>query len=131
SEWQTAKLATTFSWLAILLACLALFGVSSYSIIQRSKEVSIRKVLGASMASIISLLSGGFLKLVLWSFIVAMPIGWYLIHRWLQNFTYHIEIQWWMFALAALLALGAAFLSVSVQSIRTAMVNPAEELKGE
>ena len=131
SEWQAAKLATTFSWLAILLACLALFGVSSYSIVQRSREVSIRKVLGASMTSIISLLSGSFLKLVVWSFLAAMPVGWYLMHQWLQNFTYHIEIQWWMFTLAALLALGAAFLSVSVQSIRTALVNPAEELKGE
>ncbi|MCB0597964.1 MAG: ABC transporter permease [Lewinellaceae bacterium] len=131
NEWQTARLVTTFSWLAILLACLALFGVSSYSIIQRSREVSIRKVLGASMTSLIGLLSGNFLKLVLWSLLAALPLGWYLMHQWLQNFTYHIEIKWWMFVLAAMLALGAAFLSVSVQSIRTAMVNPAEELKGE
>jgi len=131
NEWQTAKLVTTFSWLAILLACLALFGVSSYSIIQRSREVSIRKVMGASMGSIIGLLSGSFLKLVLWSLTAAIPAGWYLMHQWLQNFTYRIEIQWWMFALAALLALAAAFLSVSVQSIRTAMVNPVEALRGE
>ena len=83
------------------------------------------------MTSIISLLSGSFLKLVVWSFLAAMPVGWYLMHQWLQNFTYHVEIQWWMFALCRLARTGSRLPSVCAISVRTAMMNPAEELKGE
>ena len=129
SEKQTAQVVTTFSLLAIFLACLGLFGIATYMIMQRTKEIGIRKVLGASIGSVVFLLSKSFLKLVGIGLLLAIPISWYLMTNWLQDFTYRINIEWWMFALPGVLAIGIAFLTLSVQSFRIALANPTESLK--
>jgi putative ABC transport system permease protein len=120
-----------FAGLAIFIACLGLFGLASFSAQQRTKEIGVRKVLGASVGSIVSLLSGDFLKPVLIAILVASPMAWYAMNQWLQNFAYHIDIEWWMFALAGALAIGIALLTVSFQSIKAALVNPVKSLRSE
>ena len=105
--------------------------VPTYTIQQRRKEIGIRKVLGASVPAIIGLLSKDFLKLVLIAFVIATPLGWYFGNSWLQEFAYAIAIEWWMFALAGLLAVVITFLTVSYQSIRAALANPIHALKDE
>ena len=97
----------------------------------RTREIGIRKVLGASTAGIVALLSGDFLKLVLAGLALAIPLAWYFANRWLQEYPYRIDIDWWVFVLAGSLALGIAFLTVSFQSIRAALTNPAKSLKSE
>lgn len=117
--------------LAILIACMGLFGLASFAVAQRTKEIGIRKVLGASAAQIIFLLSNDFLKLILVANVIAWPVAWYAMARWLQNFAYRIEISWWVFALAGGLALVIALLTVSTQAIRAALANPVESLQYE
>ena len=116
---------------AILISCLGLFGLSIFSTMQRTKEIGIRKVLGASVSSIVALLSKDFLKLVLIAIVIASPIAYYAMNRWLQDFAYRIEIEWWVFALAGLLAVGIALITVSFQSVRAALMNPVKSLRSE
>lgn len=120
-----------FSGLAIFIACLGLLGLTAYTTVQRTKEIGVRKVLGASVPSIIILLSKDFLKLVLIAVVIASPLAWYAMSQWLNDFAYKIDIAWWMFAVAGLLAVGIALLTVSVQSIKAALMNPVKSLRSE
>lgn len=120
-----------FTTLAILIACLGLFGLAASTAEQRTKEIGIRKVLGASVAGIVGLLSKDFLKLVLIALVFAAPMAWYFMKNWLNGFAYRIDIPWWVFVLAGILAMGVAFLTVSFQSVRAAIANPVKSLKTE
>ncbi|QDK77951.1 FtsX-like permease family protein [Spirosoma sp. KCTC 42546] len=131
SEQRTAQVVFVFSALAILIACLGLFGLAAFTAEQRTKEIGVRKVLGASVFSIVGLLSKDFLKLVFVAILIASPLAWYGMNQWLQDFAYKIDIEWWMFALAGLLAVGVALLTVSFQSIKAALMNPVKSLKTE
>ena len=131
AEQRIGTITITFAVLAILIACLGLFGLAAFMAEQRTKEIGVRKVLGASIPSIISLLSKDFLKLVFIAILIASPIAWYAMRQWLQDFEYKIEIEWWMFALAGLMAVGIALLTVSFQSIKAALMNPVRSLRSE
>ncbi|HEX9955615.1 MAG TPA: FtsX-like permease family protein, partial [Fibrella sp.] len=130
-EARLSRLFTTAAGIAIFLACMGLFAIAVMRIEQRTKEIGVRKVLGASVGSIVSMLNQDFLKLVGIALIIATPIGWYAMNRWLQNFAYKIDIEWWVFALAGLLATGIALLTVSFQSIKAALMNPVKSLRSE
>ncbi|MDB5150808.1 MAG: hypothetical protein JWQ57_4828, partial [Mucilaginibacter sp.] len=123
------KLITSSAVIAILISCLGLLGLISLLTLQRTKEIGIRKVLGASVANITSLLSVDFLKLVLIAVLVASPIAWLMMSKYLRNFAYRIDIQWWVFVLAAFMALLIAFITVSFQAIKAAVANPVESLR--
>jgi putative ABC transport system permease protein len=131
SDKRVGQLFFTFAALAIIIACLGLFGLISLTVQQRVKEIGIRKVLGASVANIAALLSTDFLKLVILSMLIASPIAWYIMNKWLEDFAYHIQIPWWAFALAAIVALLIAFITVSYQSLKAAMANPVTSLRSE
>ena len=131
AEQRIGTIALTFACLAILIACLGLFGLTAFTAEQRTKEIGVRKVLGASVGSIVALLSKDFLKLVLIAIVIASPIAWYVMNRWLQDFAYKITIEWWVFALAGLLAVGIALLTVSFQSVKAALMNPVKSLRSE
>ncbi len=131
SEQRTGQLFNFFAGIAILISCLGLFGLVTFTAGQRTKEIGIRKVLGASVAGIVALLSNDFLKLVFIAIVIATPLAWYAMHRWLQDFAYKITIEWWVFALAGVLAVGIAFLTVSFQSIKAALMNPVNALKSD
>jgi putative ABC transport system permease protein len=131
SENIVGKLATIFACLAIFIACLGLFGLATFTAEQRRKEIGVRKVLGASIASIIALISTGFLKLVLIAILIASPITWYITDQWLQHFAYRIDVEWWVFAVAGLASTGIAIITISFQSIKAATVNPVKSLKSE
>ena len=131
AEIQTSRLVSTFAGLAVLLACLGLFGLASHAIMRRTKEIGIRKVLGAGTAGIVGLLSKDFLKLVMVAFVIGAPLAWYAMENWLSDFTYRVDMQWWVFALAGVAALIVAFLTVSVQSVRAAMADPVRALRAE
>ncbi len=127
----TGSLATIFGALAILISCLGLFGLSAFMAEQRTKEIGVRKVLGASVTSITALLSKEFLKLVCIAFIIAFPIGYWLMHNWLQDYAYRVNIEWWVFVVAAVIALTIAFATVSFQAIKAAIANPVKSLRTE
>ena len=131
SEQQYGQVFTVASGLAIFIACLGLFGLVAFTTEQRTKEIGVRKVLGASVTSIVTLLSKDFLKLVLIAIVIASPLAWYALTRWLQNFEYKITLEWWVFAGAGLLAVGIALLTVSYQSIKAALMNPVKSLRSE
>ncbi|HEV7347760.1 ABC transporter permease [Telluribacter sp.] len=131
SEERFEKLFLNFAILAIFISCLGLLGLASYSTLQRTKEIGVRKVMGASIGSIVGLLSKDFLKLVLISFVIASPIAWYFMSEWLQNFEYRTDIHWWIFLVAAVMAVTIAFATVSFQSIRAALMNPVKSLRSE
>jgi len=122
---------TSFSVLAILVACLGLFGLASFTAEQRTKEIGIRKVLGASVSNIVVLLTKEFSKWVLLANLIAWPIAYFAMLRWLQNFAYRTRIGVWMFFLAAFLALAIALVTVSYQAVRAALANPARSLRYE
>jgi putative ABC transport system permease protein len=130
-EVRLTKIFTTFSALAILIACLGLFGLVAFTTVQRTKEIGIRKVLGAPVSTIVLMLSKDFLKLVVIAFVIACPLAWYVMSRWLQDFAYRIELEWWVFALAGVLALVIALFTVSFQSIKAALANPVKSLRNE
>jgi putative ABC transport system permease protein len=130
-EQRVGRIAFTFAILAILIACLGLFGLATYMAEQRTKEIGIRKVLGASVQGLISLLSVDFLKLVLISFVFAAPAAWFFMNRWLQDFAYRINIAWWIFVVAGTLALIIALLTVSFQAVKAALANPVKSLRTE
>ncbi|HTQ66181.1 MAG TPA: ABC transporter permease [Puia sp.] len=131
SEMLISKLSRVFASLAIIISCLGLFGLAAYTAERRTKEIGIRKVLGASVAGIASLLSKDFLLLVLISCMVAFPIAWWTMHHWLQNYQYRIEINWWVFFAAAIVAIMIAILTISFQAIKAAIANPVKSLRTE
>ncbi|MDH5468265.1 MAG: ABC transporter permease, partial [Candidatus Aminicenantes bacterium] len=131
AEKKIGQLFTSFSVLAILVACLGLFGLASFTAEQRTKEIGIRKVLGASVSNIVVLLTREFSKWVLLANLIAWPVAYFAMHRWLQNFAYRISIGVWMFFLAASLALAIALVTVSYQAVKVALVNPAKSLRYE
>lgn len=130
-EQRTAALAGIFAGLTILISCLGLFGLATYMAENRIKEIGVRKVLGASVTGITTLLSKDFLKLVMISFLLASPVAWWLMHSWLKDYPYHINIQWTVFAFAALLSFIISVVTVSYQSIKAAIANPVKSLRSE
>ena len=131
AEARTSRIVSYFTLITILISCLGLFGLATFTAEQRTKEIGVRKVLGASVTSIVTLLSKDFLKLVLIAIVIASPIAWYAMNRWLQDFAYKINIEWWVFGLAGLLAVGIALLTVSFQSVKAALMNPVKSLRSE
>jgi len=131
SEQRIGTIFIAFTTLAIVIACLGLFGLAAYAAEQRTKEIGIRKVLGASIATIAGMLSLDFIKLVCISILIASPIAWYLMQKWLQDFAYRIGIAWWVFAIAGVAALFIAFITISFQSIKAAVANPVNSLRSE
>jgi putative ABC transport system permease protein len=131
SELKTGKVFNIFSGLAILLACIGLFGLAAFSAQQRIKEIGVRKVLGASVYGLIALLSKDFLKLVVISIIIATPLAWWAMNKWLQDFSYRVTIGWWVFVLAGFIALLIALLTVSSHAIKAALSNPVKSLRTE
>lgn len=131
NEKQTRKLFTIFSCLAIFIACLGLFGLVLFIADRKTKEIGIRKVLGASVSGIVTILNKSFIKLVLIANFIAWPAAWYAMNRWLQNFAYRIKLSWWMFVLAALISLMIALITVSSQTVKAALKNPVNSLRYE
>ena len=131
SEMLIGKLSRSFSILAILISCLGLFGLSAYTAERRIKEIGIRKVLGASVAGITGLLSKDFIQLVLIASLVAFPVAWLAMNKWLQSYAYRIQISWWVFALAGISALVIALVTISFQSVKAALMNPVKNLRTE
>lgn len=117
--------------LAILIACMGLFGLALHSAQQRTKEIGIRKVLGADAFRLIGLLTVDFLKLVIMALLVATPVAYFLMDKWLQGFVFHVPIQWWVFFITGALSVSIAFITVSFQSIRAARTNPVKSLRNE
>ncbi|GAB3314528.1 hypothetical protein GCM10027299_02740 [Larkinella ripae] len=131
SETRTGQVFGWFAALAILISGLGLFGLATFTAEQRTKEIGIRKLLGASVASVLGLLSRDFLKLVLVAILIASPVAYYGMNRWLQDFAYKITLDWWIFALAGVFAVGIAVVTVSYQSLKAALSNPVNSLKRE
>lgn len=130
-EQRTGKLGLSLAIIAILIACLGLFGLATYMAEQRTKEIGVRKVLGATISNVVVMLSKDFLKLVFISTIVAFPLAWWAMHKWLQDFAFRITIGWWIFIVAAAIALFIALLTVSSQAVRAALSNPVKSLRTE
>jgi putative ABC transport system permease protein len=131
SEQREGTIFTVFAFIAIFIACLGLFGLATFAISQRVKEIGIRKVLGASVGNVVTLVSKDFLKLVAISAIVAFPIAWYMMHNWLEDFAYRIDIAWWVFVSAGIIAAVVALVTISSQAIRAALANPVKSLRTE
>ena len=130
-EEHFAKTIGLFALLAIAISCFGILGLAIFSADQRTKEIGVRKVNGAKTYEIISMLNRGFSKWVAIAFVLACPIAWYVMHKWLENFAYKTELSWWIFALAGIIAMGIALLTVSFQSWRAATRNPVESLRYE
>ena len=130
-ESRMSRVFLLFATLSILSACLGLFGLAAFMAAQRTKEIGIRKVLGASVFSVVGLLSKEFIFLVGLALVIASPVAYYAMHKWLQNFAYRVEIHWWIFILAGVMALLVAFATVSFQSIRAALADPVKSLRNE
>jgi len=120
-----------FAGLSLVIACLGLFGLSTFIVQRKTKEIGIRKVLGANIPGIVGLLSKDFLRLVLISMVIATPLAWYFMNNWLQDFAYRIHIEWWVFVAAGIIAVFIALVTVSIQSIKAAIVNPVKSLRTE
>ena len=131
SELLIGKLANFFAFIAILISCLGLLGLIGFIVEQKTKEIGIRKVLGASVVSIVGMLSRDLIQLVLIAFLIAIPITWYFMQDWLGNFEYKVDIDWWVFALAGMAAVGVAFITMCLRSVRAATVNPVDALRSE
>jgi putative ABC transport system permease protein len=131
AEDRLASIFGIFTGITILLATMGLFGLAAFTIEQRTKEIGIRKILGASLSTIAALLSKDFLKLVLLSVIIASPLAWWAMHNWLQNFAYRITIPWWVFTIAGIVALFTAIITISYHAIKAALANPADSLRSE
>ena len=131
SEQVVSKLANIFAFLAIFISCLGLFGLATFTADQRTKEIGVRKVLGATVPHIVSLLTTNFLKPVAIAMFIAFPVAWYIMNHWLMDFAYKIDIEWWIFAIAGLLTIGIALMTVSYQSIKAAIANPVKSLRTE
>lgn len=131
SEQQMQTIFGIFTGLAIFISCLGLFGLATYTTEQRNKEIGIRKVLGSSANQIVALLSKDFLKLVSISIVIASPVAWFVVHKWLQDFAYQIPIPWWAFVSAGVLSVSIALLTVSYQAVKAALANPVKSLRTE
>lgn len=131
SEQRLGEMFAFFTLLSILIASMGLFGLAAFTATQRTKEIGIRKVLGASVQSIVAILSRSFLMMVLWGFVIATPIAWYAMSTWLNDFAYRIDLEWWIFAIPGFFALLIAGLTVSSQSLKAALINPVDSLKSE
>jgi putative ABC transport system permease protein len=131
AEQRMGTISIVFTSLAIIIACLGLFGLAAYAAEQRGKEISIRKVLGAEVSTIVAMLSKDFIKLVLIAIFFATPIAWFAMHWWLQSFAYRQNIQWWVIAVSSFLAVFVAFATISFQSIKAALSNPVKTLRSE
>ncbi|WP_153800070.1 ABC transporter permease [Foetidibacter luteolus] len=131
AEQKTGRILNIFTALTIIVACMGLFGLATYTAERRSKEIGIRKVLGASVAQVTTMLSGDFLKLVAIGCVIAFPLSYFVMHKWLQDFAYRIDMSWWMFLLAAAAAILIAVATVSFQAIKAALVNPVKSLRNE
>lgn len=131
ADGQVSKIVGILAGLAIFISCLGLFGLASFSAERRVKEIGVRKVMGASVAGIVALLSRDFMKLVLLSIIIAVPVAWFTVSWWLQDFAYRVEMKWWIFAGAGILAIAIAQLTVSFQSIKAALTNPVKSLRAD
>ena len=131
ADQRTGTLFITFAIFAIFIACLGLFGLVTYAAEQRIKEIGVRKVLGASISEIVAMISKDFIKLVLIAFVIAFPVAWWMMNKWLQSFAYRINISWWVFALAGVLTIAIALITVSFQAIKAAMANPVTSLRSE
>jgi putative ABC transport system permease protein len=131
SEQMVERLSNCFAALAIIISCLGLLGLAIFTAQQRTREIGVRKVLGASVANVFSLLSGEFLRLVFLSLLIATPLAWLAMNKWLQDYAYHTELQWWMFGLAGGAAVVVALLTIGWQAIRAALANPVKSLRAE
>jgi putative ABC transport system permease protein len=130
-ESRQAALINYFTLVAIIISCLGLFGLATFTAEQRTKEIGIRKVLGASVYGVVALLSKDFLKLVVVAVIIASPLAWWGMNKWLQNFAYQTNIGWSVFALTFFVAVVIAFATISLQAIRAALANPVKSLRAE
>ena len=128
---QVSTIVGSLAMLAIIISCLGLFGLASYSAEKRIKEVGIRKVLGASVQNIVVMLSKDFLKYVLIAILIAWPLSWIAVHKWLQDYAYRINISWWVFVMAGSLAMLIALVTISFQAIKAAIANPVKSLRTE
>ncbi|GAB3031811.1 ABC transporter permease [Spirosoma pulveris] len=131
SEARLASLFSAFTGFALFIACLGMFGLAAFTAEQRTKEIGVRKVLGASVTSIVTLLSADFLRLIIIALLIASPMAWWAMHQWLKDFAYRIDIQWWVFALAGGLTTAIALLTVSFQTVKAALTNPVKSLRSE
>ena len=131
AEEKLGSLIWIFTIMAIFVGCMGLFGLAAFSAEQRTKEIGIRKVLGASIFNITALLSKSFIRLVLISSLIAFPLSWWAMNKWLEDFSYRITIGWWVFIVAGLAALVIALLTVSFQTIKAALSNPVKSLRTE
>lgn len=131
SETVVSRLSDCFAFLAIFISCLGLFGLATFTAAQRTKEIGVRKVLGASVPGIVAMLSGGFVRLVVIAMLIAFPVAWLAMQKWLEHFAYKINIEWWVFALAGLITIIITLITVSYQSIRAALTNPVQSLRTE
>jgi ABC-type antimicrobial peptide transport system permease subunit len=130
-EQKTAQLMNTAMFMAIFISCMGLFGLAAFTMQQRTKEIGIRKVLGASISNIMTMLSMDFLKLVFIAAIIASPIAWYFMHQWLEDFAYRTTISWWVFILAGLAAILITICTIGFQAIKAAITNPVKTLRSE
>jgi putative ABC transport system permease protein len=131
SDEMFGSIFTIFSGLAIMIACFGLSGLSSYNVLQRRKEIGVRKVLGASVTQLLMLLSKDFLRLVTIAFLIAIPLTWLVMNKWLDDFAYRINISWWVFVISGIIAIVIAFATISFQAIKAALANPVKSLRTE
>jgi putative ABC transport system permease protein len=131
AEDKLKSLLWIFTVVTIFVACLGLFGLAAYGAERRKKEIGIRKVLGASVEGIVLLLSKEFVKLVVVALLIASPLAWYAMNKWLEDFAYRIELEWWIFAMAGVLSVIIALLTVSFQAVKAALSNPVKSLRSE
>jgi putative ABC transport system permease protein len=131
SEQRTGTLFNVFAMIAIVISCLGLFGLATYTAQVRTREIGVRKVLGASVTGIIRLLAGDFIKLVFIAIVIATPVSWYVMHQWLQDFAYKTNVGWMVFAFAGLAAISIALATISFQAVKAAIANPVKSLRTE
>jgi putative ABC transport system permease protein len=131
SDQTMGKVFSVFTFLSLTVACLGLFGLAIYTAERRNKEIGIRKVLGASVQNVVTMLSTDFVKLVIIACVIAFPVAWYFMNKWLEDFAYRTPISWWIFTLAAGITLAIALITISFQSIKAALTNPVESLRSE
>ena len=131
NEMLISKISGIFASLAIIISCLGLFGLAAYTAERRTKEIGIRKVLGATVTGVAGLLSKDFLRLVVVSCFIAFPLAWWIMYNWLLNYEYRIAMSWWIFIIAGLLAILVALFTISFQAIKAAMANPVKSLRSE
>jgi ABC-type antimicrobial peptide transport system permease subunit len=130
-EQQMSKILNAAMVIAMFISCMGLFALVTYTVKERTKEIGIRKILGASSMNIATIIGGEFVMLVLLALLIACPIGWYFLHSWLQNFAYRIDIGVWIFVLAGIIAILFSFITVGLQVIKAAQLNPVKNLRTE